>query len=437
MSNQYSSYLRVTPSVLRLGGVKKVTIHARQKHVLKQLDSVARILVYPVGSTVPTAGNLLSVTEVTPFERLDNGDIVFPVETTIEGAYTVHLSAQKEDGSFSEIMVIELYALADDLFDLRPFKGDFHMHSNCSDGKEDPEYVAATCRRTGFDFMALTDHHKYEPSLRAVKAMADFGCDMLVCPGEEIHLPGNPNHIVNFGGKGSVNALARSDEEKYRAEVAGYMKQLPDTGDELARFQVAASEWTFDRVRDFGGIAMFCHPFWQPVYHNFIGYAVVDMLFERNKFDVFEAVGGFYKHQVECNMLSISRYCEERAKGKKLPVAGVSDCHGCDSDLMGWYYTIVFADKLEFDSIAEAIRDERSVAVHWIPGEHPVVTGPFRLTKFVYFLLREVFPQHDELCAIEGDIMRRALAGEEPDAVELIAKRKGSVQQYMDSMWEN
>ena len=119
MSNQYSSYLRVTPPVLRLGGVKKVTIHARQKHVLKQLDSVARILVYPVGSTVPTAGNLLSVTEVTPFERLDNGDIVFPVETTIEGAYTVHLSAQKEDGSFSEIMVIELYALADDLFDLR------------------------------------------------------------------------------------------------------------------------------------------------------------------------------------------------------------------------------------------------------------------------------------------------------------------------------
>lgn len=436
MANQYSLYLRIFPSVLRADGeVKKVTIHARQKHVLKQLNAVDRVLVYPIGSTVPTCKFLLTETEPVTFERLDNGDLVIPVKTVMEGEYTIHLSQTNEDGSCNEIMVVTVYALEDDLFALRPWKGDFHIHSNGSDGKEEPEYVAATCRRNGYDFMALTDHRLYEPSLRAIKAMADFGCEMLVCPGEEIHLPGNPNHIVNFGGKASVCELVRQDEDKFRAEVAEYMTDVPDIGDELARFQVAASEWTFDRIREFGGIAMFCHPFWQPVYHNFIGYAVIDLLFERNKFDVFEVTGGFSREKAECNMLAISRYCEERAKGKKLPVAGVSDCHNCDGK-MGWYYTVVLADKLDFDTIAEAIRDERSVAVHWIPGETPVVTGPFRLTRFVYFLLREVYPGHDELCAIEGDIMRRALAGEEPDAVELIARRHGSVARYMDLMWE-
>ena len=34
----------------------------------------------------------------------------------------------------------------------------------------------------------------------------------------------------------------------------------------------------------------------------------------------------------------------------------ISDSHGCDGDLTGWFYTIVFAEKLEFESIAAAIR---------------------------------------------------------------------------------
>ena len=353
-----------------------------------------------------------------------------------EGEYVIYLESQKEDGSFAQEQVLCVYALKEDLYKLMPYKGDFHMHSNCSDGKETPEYVAATCRKNGFDFMALTDHRQYAPSLTAKQAMADYGCDMLVCPGEEVHLPDNPVHIVHFGGKYSINDLAYNDEAKYRAEVAEYTKKIPESYDEATRFQVAASEWTFDRIREAGGIAMFCHPFWRPWYHNYIGEDVNELLLEHNKFDVLEVVGGFYRHQTECNMLSISRWQEERAKGKKIPVAGISDCHGCDGDLAGWFYTIVFADKLDFDSIAEAIRDERSVAVHWIPEEHPVVVGPFRLTKFVYFLIREFYPDHDALCNAEGEIMRRDIAGYgEPDAAAQIRSRSGAVRKFMEQFW--
>lgn len=135
-------------------------------------------------------------------------------------------------------------------------------------------------------------------------------------------------------------------------------------------------------------------------------------------------------------MLAISRWQEERAKGKKIPVAGISDSHGCDGDLSGWYYTIIFAEKQEFDSLAEAIRAERSVAVHWIPGEHPVVVGPYRLTRFVYFLLREFYPRHDELCRVEGEIMRRDLSGnDEGDAAGEIKRRSGTVRKFMEKFW--
>ena len=46
-----------------------------------------------------------------------------------------------------------VYSLAPDLLALRPLRGDFHMHSTCSDGKQPPAHVAARCRQIGLDFM--------------------------------------------------------------------------------------------------------------------------------------------------------------------------------------------------------------------------------------------------------------------------------------------
>ena len=439
MANPFRQYFSITPLVLCADDkAKEIVIHARQRHVQKFLDAAVQVKVISMESSVhmPNYRKWVQNDNTVPVRRGENGDLILTAHTPTEGEYTIYLEQQKPDGTWAEVLTFVVYALRGDLFRLRPYRGDFHMHSNRSDGRETPEYVAATCRKIGLDFMSLTDHRRYEPSLIAQQAMAGFGCDMLVCPGEEVHLPDNPTHIINFGGKASINAMVEADEAKYRAGVAEYMKDLPDGYDENTRFQVAASEWTYDRIRENGGIAMFCHPYWQPNYHNYIGMDVIELMMDRNRFDVMEAVGGFYRPQTESNMLAIARWQEERAKGKKIPVAGISDSHGCDGDLTGWFYTVVFAEKLEFDSIAAAIRDERSIAVHWIPEEHPIVVGRFRLVKFVHFLLREFYPEHNELCRIEGEIMRRALAGEEPDAKELIARRKGTVARYMEQCWE-
>ena len=437
MFNKYSGYIDVFPRILRVGCEnREITIHARHAHVRKVLDSVQEIRVFRVDAPVAGFRGWIADTPPSPFRRLDNGDIAVSLVTPDEGEYVLYAGQKQADGSFTEIATFSVYALRDDLQRLLPLKGDFHIHSNCSDGQENPEYVAATCRRHGFDFMALTDHRKYEPSLAAIKAMEDFGCDMLCCSGEEVHLPDNPVHIINFGAKASVNMLAYSDEANYRAEVAKYEKGVPERYDALTRFQVAASEWAFDRIRDAGGIATFCHPFWRPWHHTYIGEDVIDLLLEHNRFDAMEVIGGYYRPDTECNMLAVSRWQEEQAKGKVIPVVGVSDSHGSDIDLAGWYYTIVFAEDIDFESIAKAIRANRCVAVHDIPETFPIVVGPFRLTKLVYFLLREFYPEHHELCRIEGDIMRRALAGEEPGAKEEMARRHGTVRSFMNSCIE-
>lgn len=437
MAYDVKRYIEVAPLVLKAGaGEKEIVFHARQKHVRKFLDETAQVRVLRVEGPVGGVRMWLRNAPDAPLRREENGDLVVKMEAPAEGEYALCFGASEEDGGFAVQTVFAVYALRDDLFELMPYKGDFHMHSNCSDGKEEPEYVAATCRMHGCDFMALTDHRRYAPSIAAMAAMAEFGTDMLTLPGEEIHLPDNPVHIINFGANASINDLANSDEAAYRAAVAEYMKSVPEKYDPATRFQVAASEWTFDRIREHGGISMFCHPFWRTLHHNFIGADVIDLLLERRRFDVLEVIGGYLRDATESNMVAVSRWQQELAKGNILPVAGVSDAHTCDGNLADWYYTVVFAEELSFPALAAAIRANRAVAVHDIPGTFPIVVGPYRLTAFVYFLLREFYPRHNELCRVEGGIMRRALGGDEPDAKQLLADRKGTVAKFMRACYE-
>ena len=61
----------------------------------------------------------------------------------------------------TEIAAMEVYALEEDLFPLNPYKGDNHLHTYFSDGKDSPMYMAAAACRFGYDYCLITDHHKY------------------------------------------------------------------------------------------------------------------------------------------------------------------------------------------------------------------------------------------------------------------------------------
>jgi hypothetical protein len=332
-------------------------------------------------------------------------------------------------------MKFHIYSLNSDLFSRRPYKGDMHMHTYYSDGKESPAYVTASCRKIGMDFMAITDHGQYSPSILSQEAFKDLETDLLICRGEEVHPIKNPVHMINFGGSFSVNELINENKQKYLDEVKQIEKNLIEVKDEDARYQCASCIWSFDKIREGGGMGIFCHPYWLVREGYYISDTVTSFLLDKQPYDALEVIGGYHKYEEESNTLQVARYNEERSKGRKVPIVGVSDAHGCETgELFGWFYTIVFSPALEQEKLIGSIKDLYSVAVEAIPGETIRAYGPFRLVKYASFLIREIMPEHDELCFEEGRLMLDYLGGE--TGVEgKIKTSKGSTEKLFRKLW--
>jgi len=47
--------------------------------------------------------------------------------------------------------------------------------------------VASSCRKIGLDFVTITDHGKYFPSIEVIDTFKDLDLDFKIFPGEEVH----------------------------------------------------------------------------------------------------------------------------------------------------------------------------------------------------------------------------------------------------------
>jgi hypothetical protein len=172
-------------------------------------------------------------------------------------------------------------------------------------------------------------------------------------------------------------------------------------------------------------MSMFCHAFWYTSNRFYVPMALTDYLLDKQPFDALELISGMNfteQEEMDTNCLQVARYQEERARGKRIPICGISDTHGVEnSEMFGRYYTIVFSPTSEVADLIAGIKELNSVAVEAFHGEHPRAYGPFRLVKYASFLLREVFPQHDVLCGIEGQTMLQYAAGDKAAADRLKA----------------
>ncbi|MGL6173148.1 MAG: PHP domain-containing protein [Cellulosilyticaceae bacterium] len=306
----------------------------------------------------------------------------------------------KEDDSI--LVQLSVYALLPDLYSRKPYKGDLHVHTCFSDGKESPEFVVAKYRQKGFDFLAITDHHKHAPSLRAIESYKDAAIAVKLYPGEEVHGLDNHIHIVNFGGEYSVNEIFQQDPDLYYKEVRAIEATL-DCPEDINTFEYASCLWVYDHIRKGNGLSIFAHPHWLAnVYH--VRDTMSTYQFEQKPFDAFELLGG--QSSIENNM-QLAFYNEARAKGiNNIPIVGSSDSHSVLSGkLFDEFKTIVLAPSNEKSDIIDSIKSQYSVAVESYHGEHYKVHGDYRLVSYIIFLLNEYFPLHDELCYEEGRAM--------------------------------
>lgn len=423
-TKQQDLYFELYPKVVCVGKPATVTVRPKFDHVAWKDDHT-----YSFELSEKETYNKKAIVP----ER-DGCKLLFNFTPSMEQEFEIVMVDEWPNGR-KITRVFSVYAVDEDLIGLRPWKGDFHLHSCRSDGQESPLYVASAYRQAGFDFFALTDHHQMPPSHEVIDGMAKLDTDFKVYPGEEVHPPNNCVHHVNFGGSFSVNDLHRRGEA-YEKEVDAVEATLDVPWMDAAdRRRYASSCWVFQKIREAGGISIFCHPYWSWNNRYNVSEALMKGFFRDLQFDALELIGGFHRPQSESNSLQVSRWSEERAKGKKIPVVGISDSHGVETgSLFNWYYTIVLAPTAEFSDLAEAIRDERSVAIHSIDSEATQAHGPFRYVKYVYFLLREVLPLHHEECREEGRLMLKYFGGDESVA-EDIARCKNRIKNLYDKLF--
>ena len=378
--------------------------------------------------------------------HFDGKAIVFRKRFCGEQEFNVQVLEKNDAGVVKRKRNFHLYSLKPDLYALRPFRGDIHIHTTGSDGQEEPRYTAARFRELGMDFAAISDHRNYEPSIVAMEYWRDINPDYKLFPCEEVHAPGSPVHVLNFGGRYSVHKMSYEREEAYRKEVAEIEKSLPEDLSCESRFAVASAEWVFREVKKAGGLAVFCHPYWYTEQYV-INSQVTDAIFANRNFDAFELLGGFKKCHVGSNNLQVVRYYEECARGNVFPVTGSDDCHATDrfmmdenrvdsrnAELTGWFSTIVFARSCAYQDLADAVRNGFSAALERIEGEMPRCYSSLRLAQYGLFLQKWYFPMHDVLCAAEGALMLRVLAGDE-NARQALKSLSGSVRRYQESVF--
>lgn len=352
-----------------------------------------------------------------------------------EGEFRIWISPIPAPEKHVELAV---YALEADMAGRYPYRGDLHVHTACSDGSEAPANVAANYRGYGYDFMAITDHRRYYPSLEAMDTWAELS-DLNLVPGEEVHLPLNDVHYVNFGSTYSINALVTPNcnqesnrrsldgnapetmsQETYEAMIRERAKNVP-LEHESQRMSFASLQWIYEHVQKGDGLGIFPHPYWIcPVMQ--IPEDYTRFIYEQKPFDAFEVLGGenYFAH----NGFQTAFYYEMKAKGIDYPVVGSTDTHGSTEHYANALIcsTIVFAHKNTRQDLIASIKEKYSVAVDTISKEYRLV-GDFRLIKYASFLMENYYPLHDQACKAEGYYMNRVLGGDERAKAVLLAMK--------------
>lgn len=395
---QYS----IMPSILKTGKITTLSISALEPHLAFSADTEYKIEVW--GLTRVTFGEFTPDDNVRQVKPKD-GKIVFTYNFDLESEYFVRVYKGTSSRHFVQLCV---YALEEDLYALRPLKGDFHIHSCRSDGRESPAVVAANYRQAGFDFMAVTDHRHYFPSKEAQDAFADVPLGMRILNGEEVHTPDNYVHVIHFGGDSSVNEIYQEDEDKYYADV----QHIIDTNDlpYEDKFTYAANMWAVEKIRAANGLAVFCHPHWINNTYNVPNSLSIAFL-KNGVFDAFELIGGQTAHE---NNMQTALYYQLRSEGVRIPITGASDSHGTiNRGLFNKMYTVVFAHDNARDNIVHAVKDLMSVAVHvYEDSVNYDVHGSYRLVSYARFLIENYFALTQQICAEEGILMRAHTLGD-------------------------
>lgn len=367
----------------------------------------------PAQETIPAVVDAQGVAHVT---------FTFPREQGY--SFRVARNDGGEPAALRTLGEVTVYAVAGDLLALRPFAGDLHMHSTSSDGSQPGVCMAGLGRMKGLDFLALTDHRAYQPSLDLSAAVEASGSDLRCFPGEEVHDAYGVVHVVNFGGREAVSPLLTDRNSLAWPEIRELEKQFSEL-DPDSRSAAAITCWTCRRIESIGGLSVYTHPFWKPYNRFWFPPEAHRAVMRARPFSAWEGLT-VYESYPDAYSYSFAEYARAAEGGNPPPVVGVTDSHSGEQESFGGSLTLVFAGSCGYADIADAIRQGRCVAVNRIINPNiPFIMGTPRLVAYAAWLLREYFPQHDDICRAEGEQLLAHFAGDAAASARLQTMRGG------------
>ena len=328
----------------------------------------------------------------------------FPMQTERDGVYSYEykfIDEQKYDVKIrmngENVACFRVYAIDKDLVGLRAFKGDTHLHSNSSDGEGTPFEVACQYRAAGYDFIAITDHHFYAPSLEGKAAMEKWTDRFRVFRGEEVHnLSMGYFHIINFDGDGSVNEVIENNYAYVEKEVRRILaeEKIPNTVADKTDY--AFRIFVAREIQKRNGLAILAHPYWDVYGEYHMPVATTEALLKEGVFDAWELLAADDRDGNGDN-LQVALWNDLLAQGYTSSVLGASDSHSCtrDDSLFNHQFSLVFAK--DFNGVKSAIKAGDCVAVISFNDENFWVFGKYRYVKYARFLLKEYFPTYKAL----------------------------------------
>ena len=324
---------------------------------------------------------------------------------TPDGEQRHRVFAEYSDKRF----VFEIYSLKSDLYALNPYKGDGHIHSTASDGLSSPFDTAIAYYAAGFDYIALTDHHTYSDSAALSKQFANAGANFKVYPGEEVH---NRDmgyfHIINFGANGSVNDIINADPDGVFDKITKNADKLAERyalPDGIDKKEFAFRFFVSEKIREFGGISVLCHPYWDSYGEYNMQTEMLEFLLKNKIFDAFEVVDDDDRTGNGVN-LQTAMYQQLRSQGIPISIVGSSDCHNVKSELFDKFFTYAFCNSA--NDVKTAIRNLKTTAVERIGNEYRVY-GDFRLVKYTRFLIDNFAPEIREIQSKSAASLKNAI----------------------------
>lgn len=443
MNNQIFNF-SVIPSVVKADEVSRITIRPLGENAAFKPELTYKLSVRAFDTACRHYDGLnTAVYEVSPDQ---NGDLVFEHRFCGEQRHVIMLTRPEVDmrSMYYEInnhrvryhenarVTLGVYSLYPDLYGMRAFRGEVHCHTFESDGIQDALHTVGNYRNAGYDFLAITDHFTSYASEKAMRVFKDAPVSMTLLHGEEVHTPTERIHVVQMGGRESINDWFRNHRDECFARVEEIKKDL-DLPETIDPDDYAWRLFIAEKAREFDGLSILAHPFWIWSEVYFMPVEATKKLLRDGVYDALDLLDDDME-------VAVANWADLRAEGIRIPIVGSTDSHRTNPDnpaiVERGGYTVVLAPDVSRESILSAIRDGRSLCVS-TKTDPEFVYGSMRHVKFVRFLLDHFFPVFNKLCWGQGTVMSEYPLTGEPDetSVKLLAELNRRSDRFADEFY--